>query len=104
MTADFSLYEEMPLLAASLAISVPPLIGHLEETSAEDRVILGKWEARVVAEHGDALQYRVKGWTRRAHLALARCLAIAAYQPGGITFAGLHWCTDHAACLAVRAL
>jgi hypothetical protein len=34
---------------------------------------------------------------------LARGLAIAAYQPGGISFAGLHWCADpHPDCLAGR--
>ena len=31
---------------------------------------------------------------------LARGLACAAYQPGGVTFAGLHWCADHAECEA----
>ncbi|WP_433460721.1 hypothetical protein [Micromonospora sp. CA-248212] len=30
--------------------------------------------------------------------ALARALAAAAFQPGGITFAGMHWCTDHQQC------
>lgn len=33
---------------------------------------------------------------------LARALACAAYQPGGITVAGSHWCTDHAACEAAK--
>lgn len=32
--------------------------------------------------------------------ALARVLAAMAYQPGGVTVFGQHWCTDHDACKA----
>jgi hypothetical protein len=31
---------------------------------------------------------------------LAKGLACAASQPGGVTFAGLHWCAGHGACEA----
>lgn len=30
--------------------------------------------------------------------ALVLVLAVFAYQPGGVTFATRHWCTDHAQC------
>lgn len=30
--------------------------------------------------------------------ALATAIAAMAYQPGGITILGMHWCTDHAEC------
>lgn len=33
---------------------------------------------------------------------LASGLAAAAFQPGGITFSGQHWCTDHDACRAAE--
>lgn len=29
---------------------------------------------------------------------LTGVLAALAYQPGGVTFGGMHWCTDHGAC------
>lgn len=34
---------------------------------------------------------------------LARGLAVLAFQPGGVTFAGMHWCADHAECEAAQA-
>lgn len=33
---------------------------------------------------------------------LARSLALLAHMPGGVTFLGDHWCTDHEACVAAR--
>lgn len=34
---------------------------------------------------------------------LARGLAVGAFAPGGITYRGMHWCTDHQACLDAEA-
>lgn len=36
--------------------------------------------------------------------ALALALAVMAHNPGGVTFATRHWCTDHAACLHAEQL
>lgn len=53
-----------------------------------------------VASRGDALQYGGKrGEAAKVFNHLARGLAALAYQPGGVTYAGQHWCADHAACL-----
>lgn len=30
---------------------------------------------------------------------IIRALALLSFAPGGVTFAGLHWCPDHAACI-----
>lgn len=30
---------------------------------------------------------------------IIRGLALLSFAPGGVTFAGLHWCPDHAACI-----
>ena len=29
---------------------------------------------------------------------IVRALALLSFTPGGVTFMGLHWCPDHAAC------
>lgn len=88
------------LLLISLQVSVPMAIHELRETTPEERVTLAHDLAQTIASEGDNLLFRskVKGATARVHTALARGLAIAAYQPGGVTFAGQHWCTDHQAC------
>ncbi|BCL83143.1 hypothetical protein ccbrp13_56080 [Ktedonobacteria bacterium brp13] len=44
-----------------------------------------------LGEHGDAILYRVKGETRKAVNVLCESLAILAFAPGGITFAGIHF-------------
>lgn len=57
-----------------------------------------------VAAHGDDLQYGGRHCAATfAHL--AKGLAALAYQPGGVTFAGAHWCVHpHPGCphLATR--
>jgi hypothetical protein len=59
--------------------------------------------AGIIAARGDLILYRggKHGESATAFNALAEGLAIGACQPGGVTFAGQHWCTDHAACEAV---
>lgn len=44
----------------------------------------------VIAEHGDSLQYR-DTHSAEAFNRLAEGLAAAAYQPGGVSFAGMLW-------------
>ena len=52
-----------------------------------------------IACKGDVLMYGGKrGEAAQAFGHLARAVAVGALLPGGITFAGRHWCTDHAAC------
>jgi hypothetical protein len=44
-----------------------------------------------IASHGDDLQFGGKHCAP-TFAALARGLAVLAHQPGGVSFAGLHWC------------
>lgn len=49
--------------------------------------------------HSDALLGAAKPGTSRFALnALAETLATLSHQPGGVTFMGVHWCTDHRVC------
>lgn len=59
------------------------------ETKRED------W-ARILAEHGDILQYgtkkpKLKGQVAEAFNALAQTLAYLSFCPEGVTFCGHHW-------------
>ena len=86
-----------------LQAAVPLFITELRGTSHWQRVSLAREDAAQIAAHGDALMFRSKkGETARSFNALARGLAIGAYQPGGITFAGQHWCTDHDVCTGAK--
>lgn len=49
----------------------------------------------------DAIMFQAKNWklAARAFDAYARTLAILAYEPGGVTLFGVHWCTaEHPGC------
>lgn len=85
------------VLPISLDAAVPLHIAELRTASQDDRARIARDSADTVASQGDVLQYGGTGCAQ-AFNALARGLAAAAYQPGGITYAGRHWCTDHAAC------
>jgi hypothetical protein len=88
-------------LTATLELAVPIRIWELRDRTPEQRARIAKRCAQVVAERGDALMFGgKKGTAAAAFNALAEGLAVAAYQPGGVSFAGQYWCTDHAACLA----
>lgn len=51
----------------------------------------------VLAQGADRLQYAV-GDGEEAFAALARMVAALALQPGGLCFAGHHWCVLHRLC------
>lgn len=88
------------MLLDTLALAVPLQIRELARLTHDQRAETAERCAQVVAEHGDDLMFgsRRKGETAHVFNALATGLALAAYQPGGVTFAGQHWCTDHARC------
>jgi hypothetical protein len=82
-----------------LAVAVPVAIAEIAHLDTGQRLELARQCSQHVAEHGDNLMFRsAPGRSATAFAHLARGLAAAAYQPGGITFAGMHWCTDHHAC------
>jgi hypothetical protein len=87
-------------LMGILMLAVPLHIDELRGCSETERMALARECAQTVTEKGDVILYRSsrKGETARAFNALTKGLAIAAYQPGGVTFGGQHWCTDHQAC------
>jgi hypothetical protein len=86
-------------LVETLALAVPLRIWELRGRTPEQRMTIAKRCGQHVAEHGDSLMFGgKKGRAAAAFNALAEGLAVAAYQPGGVSFAGRHWCTDHQAC------
>lgn len=85
------------LLSVSLQAAVPLLIAEMREVSDEHRLQLARRAVDVICEHGDDLQFGGKHCAA-AFNAVARGLAAGAYQPGGITFLGLHWCAAGCAC------
>lgn len=89
------------LILASLEAAVPLRIAELLGKSPAIRGrMAAAWAANAVdeiASRGDVLQY---GGGKRGEAAevfghLARALAAGAMVPGGVTFAGLHWCVEH---------
>jgi hypothetical protein len=91
-----------PLLADALEAMVPLFILELRTSTVGDRLILAGHCGQQVASHGDDILYRSAkpGRSARAVTALAKGLACAAYQPGGVQFGHLHWCTDHEQCVS----
>jgi hypothetical protein len=81
-----------------LDMAVPLEMQRLADLDAETLCRIGRDAGQVIAEHGDLIQYRSPG-TAAATAALLRGLAAAALvADGGVTFAGRHWCTNHARC------
>lgn len=89
------------LLALSLQAAVPLYIAELQAFEGETRWVQAQaWRVRAVEEvahRGDVLQYGggKKGEAARVFNALARGLAVLAHAPGGVLFAGIHWCIEH---------
>jgi hypothetical protein len=91
-------------LIETLALAVPMWIWQLRDRTPAQRAAIGRRCAQEIASHGDTLMFGgKKGAPAQVFNHLAEGLAAAAYQPGGVTFAGRHWCTDHAACKAADA-
>lgn len=72
----------VPLMIADLSSQGGITDWHLEQVQGH-AVYLG--------EHGDAILYRVPGQSGKAMHVLCECLAVLAFAPGGVTFAGMHF-------------
>lgn len=88
------------VLIETLRFAVPLYMDEMRDWSFERRAEAAHVATDAVAYRGDVLMY---GGGRKGQVAevfnhLARGLAAAAYQPGGVDFAGQHWCTDHDPC------
>lgn len=87
-------------LLIALSAAVPLHILELRDSTPQQRQHIARMASAVIASQGDILQFRghKRGETAKVFNHLARGLAAAAYQIGGVTFADHHWCTDHAVC------
>ena len=97
-----------PAIVSTLEAAVPLWIWERRNWRPEHRIARAKHCGETVAHYGDQILYRSKArppkWeqgqkihdgspgTARAFNDLAEGIACAAYQPGGITVFGLHWC------------
>ena len=85
------------LLQASLAAAVPLWCAEIRARGAAnwERVVPARSHelARIIAEHGDIIQFRSKkrGETAAAFNALAEALALMSFAPGGVRFLGDRW-------------
>lgn len=90
MTADYG----FPGLLIALEAAVPLEIASVRNWSLEHRQIAAAEAGDAISGHGDALMFGSgkRGETAGVFTQLARGLAIGACNPGGVTFAGMHWC------------
>jgi len=93
-------------LALALAAAVPLEIARLralpeEERAREIKAHTGQAVAVLLGEHGDDLLFGGRHCAE-AFAALATGLACLAWQPGGVTVFGQHFCADHAQCRAAE--
>jgi hypothetical protein len=88
------------LLITALEAAVPLWIMQTAQLTPDQRSDRARTLATIIASQGDSILYRSlrPGGTAAAFNALAEGLALAAYQSGGITVAGRHWCANHFAC------
>ena len=92
------------LLSISLSAAVPLWIEKLKPLTPEERIARASGLADIIAAHGDIILYRggKAGESAKAFNALAEGVAIGAFQPGGVTAFGQHWCVNHAECKAAE--
>ncbi len=81
-----------PLLIA-LEAAVPLAILEMRRLSPEMRIEIAHGLAETVASKSDILMFgsKKKGEVAEIFNAVARGLAACAYQPGGVTWCGIHW-------------
>lgn len=82
------------LLLAHLQAAVRVEIEAARSADAELRVSQGRSLLPVIMEHGDDLMFGGRH-CQEAAAALARVLAVLAFQPGGVRFGTLGFCAAH---------
>jgi|SRR6266567_384926 len=98
-----------PALGVALGVAVPLWIAELQTLPASTRDSVRMQWARDAVEpitsRGDALQFgsKKRGEAADVFNHLARGLAAAAFQPGGITFAGMHFEAEPVVCTELTA-
>lgn len=86
------------MLPVSLSVAVPLEIALIGQMGQEQREWLADQVRPQLQSGADDMLYGGRGCAE-AFAAYAKALALESFQPGGVTFAGLHWCQDHDACL-----
>jgi hypothetical protein len=86
------------VLLLSLQVAVPLRIRELVGSRIR-HAYMQQWADQAcdeIAAHGDILQFGGKrGEVADVFNHLARGLAVLALLPGGVAFAGTHWCGEH---------
>lgn len=87
---------------AALAGLVPLAVADLARTTFEERAAYAEGAVELIAGHADQLMFASSRSKPTGVLsAIARSLAVLAYQPGGVTALGVHACTrPHPGCAA----
>ncbi len=80
------------LLLTALQAAVPLEIDRARDLTPEHREDVAGSAVDILTAHGDDLLYGGPQCAR-AFNALTRALGCLACQPGGVTWAGQHWCT-----------
>lgn len=80
-------------LVLMLQLAVPLWIKEVQSLTPDARFALLEGAADAIASRGDVLQFGggKKGEAAELFNILARALAVMAYVPGGVRFAGNHW-------------
>jgi hypothetical protein len=81
-----------PTLLITLELTVPLHITQMRDWTPQQREAARAVDAEIISAHGDDLQYGGRHYAAASN-ATARGLALLAEQPGGVDFAGRHWCT-----------
>lgn len=85
--------DNSALLKVHLQAAVPIRIAETKGMTFEERREHAQIAASIIAESGDNILFRSRkqGESARAVNALVNALALLSYQPGGVTFMGLHF-------------
>ena len=80
-----------PVLMLTLDLAMPIAILQMRDWTPRQRETARAADVDMVASHGDDLLFGGRNCTA-AFAAAARGLALLADAPGGVDFAGRHWC------------
>jgi hypothetical protein len=89
------------LLGGFLAFAVPLEMQRMAAWSNGVLIAIARDAAAVIAEKGDVIQFRANGTAASTAALISGLAATALVADGGVTFAGHHWCRDHAHCESV---